>query len=117
MGTLKTVLYQQAIAQYIEKLARQYSEALGNTLDYQAIIDLKNNHFQIVRLGWVHRKYFYQTLLHLDIKSDDKIWIQFNQTELTISDALIPYGVVREDIVMGFRPPYLREGTEKGLSA
>ncbi|HAK77820.1 MAG TPA: XisI protein [Runella sp.] len=46
--------------------------------------------------------------MHFDIK-DDKIWIQQNWTDLLIDEGLIRKGVQKEDIVLGFLPPYARE--------
>ena len=108
--------YQTIIAQFIENLTAEYSQAMGSELEYQAIIDLKNNHFQFVRLGWTNRKFFYQILLHLDIKTDGKIWIQQNNTEISVSEILVNQGVTKSDIILGFRPAYLRENSEYALS-
>lgn len=43
--------YQKVLTDYIEGLANDYNNALGNEFTYQAIIDLRNNHFQLVRIG------------------------------------------------------------------
>jgi XisI protein len=114
MGTLiqKKKFYQTIVAKYVEQLALQYAESLGNDLEYQAIIDLKNNHFQLARLGWSNRQFFYQILLHLDIKADGKVWIQQNNTEILVGETLAKQGILRTDMVLGFRPQYLREQTE-----
>jgi hypothetical protein len=37
-----------------------------------------------------------------------KIWIQCNNTEREIVDELMEKGVERQDIVLGFIPPYAR---------
>jgi hypothetical protein len=117
MGTLiqKKKWHQTVVAKYIQQLAQNYMQALGNDLEYQAIIDLKNNHYQLVRLGWANRQFFYQTLLHLDIKADGKIWIQQNNTEILVGENLSQQGVLLSDIVLGFRPQYLRE--QSGFAA
>jgi hypothetical protein len=113
MGTLiqKKKLYQTIVSKYIEQLAQHYTQSLGNDLEYQAIIDLKNNHFQLTRLGWSNRQFFYQILLHLDLKADGKIWIQQNNTEIFVGEILSKQGILQTDIVLGFRPQYLREHT------
>ena len=51
-------------------------------------------------------------LLHLDIKPDGKVWVQQNNTEHLLAQELPPYGVPVEDIVVGFRPAYMRGMTE-----
>jgi hypothetical protein len=40
---------------------------------------------------------------------NNKIWIQVNNTELDIVQALVEMGVPKEDIVIGFQPLYLRQ--------
>jgi|GEM_PF-2658990 len=74
---LKIEKYQKILVQYIEKLAKEKSNGLGNNLIYQAIIDTKNNHFQLVELGWHEKRYIHDVLIHLDINSETgNIWIQ-----------------------------------------
>jgi hypothetical protein len=48
--------------------------------------------------------------MHLDIKAE-KIWIQANNTEIDIAEALVNQGVPKEDIVIGLQPAYLRQYT------
>lgn len=110
--TQKKQLHQTLVARYLQELAKNYMESLGNDLEYQVIIDFENNHYQLVRLGWADRQFFYQTLLHLDIKADAKIWIQQNNTEILVGQNLAKQGVALSDIVLGFRPQYLREQSE-----
>jgi len=43
--------------------------------------------------------------MHLDIKNE-KVWIQINNTELDIGQALVEMGIAKEDIVIGFQPVY-----------
>ena len=112
----KNTKYANIVSRYIEELANEYKQILGTELEYQAVIDLKNNHFQFVRLGWSNRKFFYQILLHIDIKTDGKVWIQQNNTEISLKEVLEQRGVSKSDIIVGFRPAYLREDTELILS-
>lgn len=51
----------------------------------------------------------------LDIKQD-KIWVQHNATEMRIAHELVAMGVAKEDIVLGFQPPYAREYTGFGVA-
>ncbi len=46
--------------------------------------------------------------MHLDIKNE-KVWIQINNTELDIGQALVEMGIAKEDIVIGFQPVYIRQ--------
>ncbi|MEO0042888.1 MAG: hypothetical protein RL329_2336, partial [Bacteroidota bacterium] len=46
-------------------------------------------------------------IFHFDIK-DGKIWFQCNNTEREVVDELMAMGVEKQDIVLGFLPPYAR---------
>ncbi len=43
-----------------------------------------------------------------DIRNE-KIWIFYNSTEHDIAADLVDLGVPKEDIVLGFYPPFMRE--------
>jgi hypothetical protein len=49
---------------------------------------------------------FFKNVRSIDIKNG-KIWIQLNNTELDIGQALVEKGVPKEDIVIGFQPVYI----------
>jgi hypothetical protein len=115
MDTIKK--HQLIIAEYIKQLSKQLSSASGNVLEYQVITDFENNHYQLVQLGWNGKKFFYQILIHLDIKPDSgKIWIQQNNTEILIGEDLKERGIDNSEIVLGFRPSYLRQMTPFAVS-
>jgi hypothetical protein len=48
--------------------------------------------------------------MHLDIKNG-KIWIQQNTTEVDIAAELLEMGVPKQDIVIGFHTPKMRQLT------
>jgi len=52
--------------------------------------------------------------MHLDIKKD-KIWIQQNTTEVDLAEELIETGVPKQDIVIGFHTPKMRQLTGFGV--
>ncbi|MEQ8538230.1 MAG: element excision factor XisI family protein [Coleofasciculus sp. D1-CHI-01] len=45
-----------------------------------------------------------------------KVWIQLNNTEAHLADELMKLGVNREDIVLGFHSPYMRQFTDFAVS-
>ena len=52
--------------------------------------------------------YVYGTIIHVDIR-DGKIWIQRDFTEEGVARKLVDLGVPKTDIVLGFKPPYMRQ--------
>ncbi len=55
--------------------------------------------------------YVYGTIIHVDIR-DGKIWIQRDFTEEGVASELVDLGVPKTDIVLGFKPPYMRQFTD-----
>lgn len=49
-------------------------------------------------------------MLHLDIKNN-KIWIQHDETEIDIANELVNLGIPKEDIVLAFHEPLVRQYT------
>ena len=94
----------------IKQLLIQYSahKPSHGEIEIQTVFDVENDHYQIVAIGWDDKHRVYGCSIHLDIKND-KVWIQVNHTELDIAQDLITLGVLREDIVIGFQPLYLRK--------
>lgn len=107
----KIVKHQQVLVDYLETLAREYNTALGGTADCQVIADPHHHHYQLTRIGWHNRRYYFSVLMHFSIKPDGKIWIAQNNTEILVGRALEEKGIEKSDIVVGFRPEYLRPAT------
>lgn len=107
----KLTKYSQILTTYLQALAEERNTALGGTADCHVIADTVNHHYQLTRMGWEGRKYYFVVLLHFYIKPDGKIWLQQNNTEILVGKELEQRGVERMDIVVGFRPEYLREAT------
>ena len=53
----------------------------------------------------------YGVVLHVDI-IDGKIWVQQDGTEAGIANQLVELGVPKQDIVLGFDPPMMRDLTD-----
>lgn len=64
----------------------------------------------VLDIGWNDDKYLHTTPIHLDWIGN-KIWIQYDDTEEGIATDLLEAGVPKEDIVLGFRHPKIREDT------
>lgn len=103
--------HQGILVKWLEEEAYERNHSLGNTLENHVIADTERHHYQLIYMGWSGVKFVYGLLFHLDIKPDGKIWIQQNNTEMLIGQELVSRGVQKSDIVIGFRPEYMREGT------
>lgn len=98
--------------QYVKQVITEYYQ-LGSSKDpieQQLIFDTVSDHYQLMYVGWENRKRHHGCVLHLDIK-DSKIWIQHDGTKVGIANELVDLGVPKEDIVLAFHEPLVREYT------
>ena len=102
--------------QYIQYLLTEYAQAspADNEIETELIFDKERDHYQVVYTGWKNRQPMYGCVLHLDIKND-KIWIQHDGTEIGMANELVKLGVPKEDIVLAFHEPFVREYTGFGV--
>ena len=98
---------------YIQQILEHYAGYgdLTEGIERETILDVSNDHYQLVNVGWRGERRIYGCLLHFDIKKG-KIWIQQNWTENNVAQELVDLGVSQNDIVLGFQSPYKRQLTE-----
>ena len=102
---------------YIQALLQEQTQGqtIGGDIETEVIFDLDRDRYLLIDLGWQEHQRIYNCVIHLEIK-DSKIWIQRNQTDKPIADVLIAMGVVKEDIVLGLQPPYIRQYINLGIT-
>lgn len=98
-------LVQQILLEY------SHNQPAYGEIEVETIFDTVRDHYQIVYLGWKQERWIHSCAIHIDIKGE-KVWIQWNGTELDIAAELVINGVAKEDIVLGFQTPFMRKFTE-----
>jgi hypothetical protein len=103
--------YRYHIRQLLSERAQRASDQ-QNAQEYevQTIFDTEQDHYQLLHVGWRGNKREFGCILHLDIK-DGKIWIQHDGTEVGIANQLVELGVPKQDIVLAFHEPEVRQFT------
>ncbi|MEZ4776202.1 MAG: XisI protein [Bacteroidia bacterium] len=74
----------------------------------QSILDDERGHYVLIDIGWNKKKRTYLPFLHIDVKSDGKVWIQHDGTDIIIAEQLAQKGIPKSEIVLGFRAPHVR---------
>jgi XisI protein len=99
--------------QIIQTLLTQHAQATPayGEIERQTLFDRDQNHYQLVNIGWENHRRIYGCLIHIDIK-DGKIWIQYDGTEVGVANELVELGVSKQDIVLAFHSPFMRQLTE-----
>ncbi|WP_373528788.1 XisI protein [Nostoc sp.] len=106
----KLNLYRQLIQRLLTARAKLRSGS--DPIESQTIFDTTEDHYQLVHLGWKDSNTrIYGCVLHVDIK-DEKIWVQHDGTEEAIADQLVSLGVPKQDIVIAYHAPHVRQYTE-----
>ncbi|MBC6476578.1 MAG: XisI protein [Hormoscilla sp. GM7CHS1pb] len=102
----------ESYRQIVQSLLTAYAEIpiANGTIDCYRVFDPKQDHYQVMNVGWDGHRRVYGCVLHLDIKKG-KIWIEQNMTEMKVAQNLVDMGVAKDDIVLGFHPPEIREYT------
>lgn len=89
--------YRNYIKQVIQDHARH--QLAYDQIEVQSIFDPEGDHYQLVQAGWHNKQRQYGCLMHLDIK-DEKIWIQYDGTEVGVANELVDLGTPKSDIVL-----------------
>lgn len=105
--------YRQIICQVLMRYA-QLQPAYGE-IEREVIFDGERDRYQVVNTGWENQRRVYGCLIHVDIKGE-KIWIQYDGTEDGIANELVELGIPKQDIVLAYQSPYMRQFTEFAVS-
>ncbi|MCL1463143.1 XisI protein [Argonema galeatum] len=102
--------YRQSIQKVLTEYAKKRS-SVNEKFEAKTIFDKEQDRYQLIFIGWRNENRIFGPVLHFEIENE-KIWIQWNRTEEDVADELVKMGVLKEDIVLGFQPPYMRQYTE-----
>ncbi|MCP5497201.1 MAG: XisI protein [Leptospiraceae bacterium] len=102
--------YRQNIIQLLENHSN-IQPLKQEDIETQIIIDSKNDHYQLLSIGWKEDERIFGCIFHFDIKNG-KIWIQRNMSDIQLAKELEGMGVPKSDIVLGLQPPSMRKFTE-----
>lgn len=106
MDTLER--YRQAVFKVLNEYAR-YPVSHGD-IATELVVDRERDHYELVHVGWDGPRRVHGAVIHIDIL-EGRIWIQHDGTESGVAEELVQAGVPRDAIVLGFRPPHVRQYT------
>jgi hypothetical protein len=103
--------YRQIVRRIFEHYAQPRPSYPATGVEKFLIMDEERGHYLLLKMGWHEQKRVEWTMLFLRVK-DGKIWIETDATENGIATELLEAGVPKEDIVLAFHAPELRQYTE-----
>lgn len=101
--------YPEIIKRILEDYAKTRT-ALSDRYISEVLFDEVHGQYLLLERGWQQDSYLHATPIHLSL-IEGKIWIQWDDTEEGVATDLLEAGVSKEDIVLGFRHPKLRQYT------
>ncbi len=108
----KLTQYKTLIKQSIESYAHLIEMAQPKTtLDIIPIFDDEKGHYLLLEQGWRDVHYIRHIPLYITLKNG-KIWIEEDMTETGLAPYFVAQRVPKEDIVLAFHPPEMRQYTE-----
>ncbi|NEQ96081.1 MAG: XisI protein [Cyanothece sp. SIO2G6] len=82
----------------------QIQPAYGE-IEMGVLFDQERDRYQVLRTGWLQKRRVYGALIHIDIK-DEKIWIQYDGTEVGVANELVERDIPKDDIVLAYHSPF-----------
>lgn len=103
----KLAHFRQVIKDILERYRNIIPVNLPDTKN-EVIIDEKNDHYLLMRIGFENNRRVHYVVFHFDILNN-KIWIQQDTTDIPVAQLILDAGIAKEDIVLAFHPMYRRE--------
>jgi XisI protein len=96
----------RALVEEIVALSPDEEDGVEN----QLITDDEHGHYLYFGVGWENnsQNWFYATFVHVDVKPNGQVWLQHDGTDLKVGETLVKRGVMGQDMVIGFQPPFAR---------
>lgn len=97
----------------IEQVLTEYARvpyAYGD-VERQTIFDREGDHYLVMLVGRDGIRRVHRCLIHVDIVND-KIYIQRDGTEEGIANDFMQAGIPKDQIVLAFRSPAMRQYTD-----
>lgn len=113
MDTKTLTQYQQAIASVFQEW--ETLPASGSSFRIVGVLDNQRNRYLLEHVEQGGAQPVARTLAYLEI-CQDKIWVQVDNTEVGIATQLVAAGIRKDQIVLGFYPPAMRQLGEFALA-
>ncbi len=104
-------IIKQILTEYVELSQKPSQEAIENFL----ITDEANGHYIWMNLGWQNGERITGMTVYIRLQ-EGKFWIEEDWTEEGIATELVRAGVPKEDIVLAFHEPKMRQYTDFAIA-
>ena len=105
------VNYQQIVKALLREREHLSCATLPAGLEVTCLFDDVTGQYALMSMGWMQGERVSGAILLLRLKNG-KIWIEEDGTDAPIAADLLASGVPKEDIVLAWQPPEMRQYTE-----
>jgi len=106
--------YRNIIKQILSKQAEY--EPSNMDLETILILDDKSKNYQLMYVGWQNSTRTHGVVIHVRLKDNGKIWIEYDGTEDGFASHLLQAGIPKQDIVLAFHSPWKRQFSDFALA-
>ncbi len=103
--------HHQKIVKEVLTEYHELNEKSGSTTESAVAFDEVHNQYLLLLIGWQKDERIKSVMIHIRLKNN-KIWIEEDRTEDGVATDLLQKGIAREEIVLAFHPPHVRQYTE-----
>jgi hypothetical protein len=99
--------------QIVEQILLEYAAIpyAHGEIATEAIFDRQRDRYLLMDVGWDRGQRVYDPMIHVDI-INGKFWVQEDNTDQPVALELVRAGVPKENIVLAFHEPKVRQYTE-----
>jgi len=112
----KLIEYPQILKAILTKHAKICDSHPDPNVEKLLILDEERGHYIWMALGWQKGERIAGMTIYVRIR-DGKIWIEEDLTEEGVATDLIQMGVPKEDIVLAFHEPKMRQYTDFAIAS
>ena len=107
----KVTRYRNLIKGLLNELAEPTQRNPKAGVDTCCVFDEQRDHYLLMSVGWSGKRRVRSIPVYIRLKGG-KIWVEDEWTDARVVDRMVEAGVPKEDIVLAFHPPAVRELTE-----
>ncbi|NET81518.1 MAG: XisI protein [Moorea sp. SIO1F2] len=105
----------QILKNYCNILNRHKNNPISNTVISKIIVSDDKTRYLVIREGWNDTQRIHSLIFDAEIRNN-KIWLHHDGLDHGITEELLAAGIPKEQIVLAFHPPHIRQHTGYGIS-
>lgn len=99
--------YRKIIREAISDVASMFPKESG--VEVETIFDDMHGHYLLFTVGWRNNQREYASILHVDLKTNGKVYLQHDGTDLEFALILAQKGIPKSEMVVAYRSEQQRK--------